>query len=353
MDPKLHSALRAIDRLSERALPGQMHGWLRSQAIRYLIGGQRPSLPRRALKTPDVLSLNISAPSVDAPMNQEACELVMCCAFSGRHRVLRRVIEESLAAQAGRAVRWMLAGSTTEDHAFIEAMAKTTGRVAGFVCENRPLGRKWRHCMILAGRYYDAEIYGITGSDDIISSRLIDHVIGRFRSDSASGLGWNYLPSLYAGMEWLVAITDDSQASFPQIIRCCYGYDAVFQPLGAGRFYTRPFLREVDFEIFDSRLERLLDDRGYFEVCDRGKLIDYYTIEDGPIISVKGNWPQLNKVDDILSAPQLDPREFSFEGCSLIRNSVSLSTFRYLFKPSRIGAQFNFSSPPLGARYAS
>lgn len=363
MHPRLFDLLRFLDRMSGKVLPSRFHERLRSLAIGYLLAGRQPAILMSSedvsvrfiacsgeeIEDFTVAESYASAPA--APFARVKCALVVCCAFTGRHRVLRRAIEESLSSRNGKSVRWMLVGTTPEDLDFIRALAQTTDRVAGFLCENHPLGRKWNRCIVQAGRHYDASLYAITGSDDILSARLVDHVVERARAETANGVGKVFLPAVYASLEWLVVVTDMTHRACPQVLKSCYAYDAAFQPLGAGRFYTRAFLEEVDFEIFDSKLERLLDDRGYFEVRNRGKAIDYLTLEDGPIISVKGNWAQMNKLDDLFDADQLDLRDFSFEGCRLLKDSLSGATFRYLFKPGRTEAQFNFSAPPLGVSY--
>ena len=278
----------------------------------------------------------------------ETCELVFCCAFTGRHRIIQKIVEETLCSNEAQGVRWMLTGSTQEDEKFIRALSRKTRKVAGFIVENRPLGRKWQTCMYYATRYYQSQLYGITGSDDIISNKLVDYIIRRHRKNVELIKNPFFLPGMYGTLEWLVSHTNKQHALVPQIIKCSYRYDTAFEPLGAGRFYTRKFMEECDGFIFESNQERLLDDRGYFEVRNRGKSLEYYTIEDGPLISVKGDWVQLNSIGDFLSAKTLTLEEYSFAGYEDLKKSLSDATHKFLFKPAKVSLQLNFSQIDTG-----
>ena len=132
-------------------------------------------------------------------------------------------------------------------------------------------------------------------------------------------------------------------------MRCSYRLQSAFQPLGAGRFYTRGFLESCGGTIFDSTLDRLLDDRGFQRIIDQGGSVEYFSIEDGPLISVKGDWGQMNAFDAFLEADTLVLDEFSFAGQALLRESLSSATFRFLAKQDRMAPQFNFSKIPTGA----
>ena len=265
----------------------------------------------------------------------ESCRMVICCAFTGRHHVLEQVIREALHAEGGDAVRFMLTGSTDEDLRFIRAMAVRTGRVAGFVCDNQPLGRKWQTCVRRAYQYFDASLYAITGSDDILSARLIDHVLRAREADAA--LSEEFAPDLYCANEWLVHSSEARHR--PMLLKCGYRYETVFQPLGAGRFYARPFMDAVDGYLFDSSLKRCLDDRGYARIRKAGEKVHFLTVEDGPILSVKGEWEQLNSLDAFFRAPTLNITDYAFPGYRLLRDSLHPDTFRFLFKPTDLGFQ--------------
>lgn len=266
-----------------------------------------------------------SAPDLEPP--RERCRVAICCAFTGRHPVLDRVIRESFQAREGESVRWMLAGSTDEDARFIEEAAARTGRVVGFVCDNKPLGRKWQTCVRHAYRRFDADLYAITGSDDILSRKLMDHVLAaQVANRSLSGA---FAPDLYCANEWLVH--SSAKGYRPMLVRCAYAYETAFQPLGAGRFYARKFMDRVDGYVFDSSLGRGLDNYGFDKVREAGGKVELFTVEDGPLVSVKGDWEQLNSLDAFFKVDTLDIREFSFQGFGLLRRALHPDTFGYLY----------------------
>lgn len=259
------------------------------------------------------------------------CEIVLCCSFLGRHSVLEQVITESLTGKHAGGIRWMLTGSTDEDLEFIRSMADRTGQVAGFVCENKPLGRKWQTCIQHALHYFDAELYTVNGSDDILSRQLLDFIVERHSANRAKSD--TFTPSLYCTNEWLVYSSVGRYQ--PMLLKCGYKYDTAFQPVGSGRFYTRSFLDSVQGVIFDSRQQRTLDAYGFFKVWDTGGQVEYYSVEDGPFISVKGEWEQLNSLDAFFQVPTLSINEFAFEGYPLLREALHPETFEQLFQPNR------------------
>lgn len=290
---------------------------------------------KTVVENPDALAPPTTA--MVHPIRGTECEIVLCCSFTGRHDILQQIIHESTTCNA--TVRWMLCGSTPEDASFIEMIARQTGVVAGFNCENKPLGRKWQTCVVEATKLFTAETFGIIGSDDFASRRLLDHIAGLIRKEREAEI----YTDLYCTLEWLLWIRNDESPLSPNILRCNYLAASAFQPLGSGRFYSARFLESCDGRIFDSRLDRLLDDRGFEEIRSRGGSIIYYSIEDAPLLSVKGNWVQMNDTEDFLKASTLDIHEDSFAGYRLLSESMSGTALRYLARPTKIGPQFHFS----------
>lgn len=378
-ESRIRPALRWADRMADAMLPRVLYLRLRRLGLRLFAPSPSSQsawrAPWRRLRNGSALRISVlnggrddTATPIDRflncdgseraateelryllAFNRQPCKVVMCCAFRGRHRLLRHVVMESLSGRYGAEVRWMLVGSTPEDFLFIRSLGRTTGRVAGFIAQNRPLGAKWQSAVRYAGSYFDAELLGITGSDDIVSHHLIDSII-EMRSADAALCGESGLRStaLYGTQEWLVLVSGDQFKEVPQVIKCNYSLQEGFEPLGAGRFYAKEFLQEVDYLIFDGHLNRCLDDRGYFSVRDRGRQTAYYAVADGALVSVKGNWEQLNDLSSLLEAPQVSCQEYSFEGHRLLEQHLSQRTHGYLFRTGRITFQFPFSAPPTG-----
>jgi hypothetical protein len=275
--------------------------------------------------------------------HKKKCQLVICCAFTGRHQVLAAAIQESFSSKYSPEIEWVLCGTTTEDLLFIETMQKTTNKVSGLIYENHPLGRKWQSCISFAGKFYDSRFYAIVGSDDIISADLINYIIEQDNLyESKSPM--EERPILYATANWIVMVNDQSNFALGQIFQCKILPSEYFQPIGAGRFYKGSFLKEIDFQIFDTNRERLLDDLGYYTVKELNKSIHLYSIKDGLLISIKGSWRQLNTIKDFFDAKKtLELTEFSFDGVDFIHKKCSLATYDFLFKQGDIMQQLGFS----------
>lgn len=380
--PTTLRVLKRLDTLAETVLPNASYLRIRHRFVRWLRAAQRPGrrsggrreamlarlglLGRRAatvvhenrdavgVPMGDYLRFDGERIPSDAELpdrlarEPEHCRLVMCCAFKGRHRLLRQVVSESLSGRNGSDVRWMLVGSTDQDFELIESLAQTTHRVSGFIAENRPLGAKWQAAVRYAGLQYRSDLLGITGSDDIVSNRLIASILDMHALDSEIERGGGTSTALYGTQEWMLVVVGDQMRQAPEIMQCNYSLSEGFEPLGAGRFYTTEFLKTQDYLIFDGHLNRCLDDRGFFAVRDSGRQTAFYTLSDGALVSVKGAWEQMNDLTGIIEAPQVTCREFSFEGRAVLETHLAGTTADYLFRTHRVAFQFLFSEPPSG-----
>ena len=254
-------------------------------------------------------------------------KLVICCAFTGRYEILSRSINESFAAQNGNKIRWFLCGTTADDLKFIQDESIKNNRVSGMLWKNNPLGSKWQSCVSAAGALFDARLFAITGSDDILSSKLIDYVIDKEAEDTTK----NSLPAMYSSYEWAIINTSDFNFRTPSIFSCAIKTDSSKIPLGAGRFYTKDFMKKVRFRVFDTNLENQLDDYGFNEINNIGDSVRTFTFQQGPIISVKGNWQQMNTSSEIVATDAIVTEEKTFNLRDEIKESISIDTYNYLF----------------------
>ena len=250
---------------------------------------------------------------------REDIALALCCAFKGRHQVLELVIDEALAAPGSAGLRWVLCGSTRDDWDFIQRQHRKDPRITGIIVENQPLGRKWQTAMATAHTLYNARRFGITGSDDVLTARLVDSTIAR----GAAGPGET---PLMACMEWLMYARDP----LPQFYHCRYDTLRLSQPLGAGRFYDGAFVDAMGGILFDSSRHAGLDDRGFSEVTSRGHGTELLRPQDHAVISVKGAWQQLNTAEKVLGAKGIVITESSFASYGQVRNQMSPEGFRRL-----------------------
>ncbi len=272
--------------------------------------------------------------------DKHSCEVVICCAFTGRYSILKTAILESFGGDNPTDVMWVLVGTTAEDMQFIEAMTITTGRVHGIWHENQPLGKKWQTSVDYAVENIDFELLAIAGSDDIISNVLIKHALDQHgKVTTAENYETGEIEIQKIGMyyinNWLVASTSKYSNITPTIVSCTQLKSDYFIPLGAGRFYTGEFLQAVSGDIFDVELSRLLDDKGYHKLSEAGFAGLCIALEPYPLISVKGEWAMLNSTKDIFLATRaINTVEYTFEAASVLKTALSEPTYNYLF-PSK------------------
>ena len=268
---------------------------------------------------------------------RKKADLVICCAFKGRHEILEQSIMESLHGSNEFNIEWFLCGSTEDDFHFIQQVAAKTGKVAGIIWKNNPLGEKWHYCVKTAGDLYDAELYGITGSDDILSSTLIRTIIFKHKnklkllnSEKDNTQEMN-LPAMYCANQWVI-VRLPSFGNVPSAVECTLKPSKYSYPIGAGRFYSKEFFERVNSTLFDSTRDSCLDDYGYFKALELGYNIEPHKPDDGSLISVKGNWQQMNQIEDILKFDKIEVKDLTFSQLDKFKKEVSPELLVYLFK---------------------
>ena len=92
---------------------------------------------------------------------------------------------------------------------------------------------------------------------------------------------------------------------------CMVSYKNEFHlmPLGAGRLYSSSYLESKKWKIFDRNLQKLLDDKGYYGVLKDNLIVYNATLDDGCILSIKGNWDAMNPAENILKANPINASE--------------------------------------------
>jgi hypothetical protein len=258
-------------------------------------------------------------------------DCVVACAFLGRYEVLNLMVTEATSTPDGYRTIVCLAGSTDEDAHFLEKLTTQNPLVIGFLTDNSPVGRKWQNAVDSARYLIDFDLIAITGSDDIIPIGTLTEIIDRHRLCMSDESIAPYATSLYGTMEWLILSESNKDIISPQLVKCNYRLGSAIMPLGAGRFYSRQIMDYFDGDIFDVSKNRHLDDKGFYKVRDGGFGVEYFNVTQGAILSVKGNWVQMNAFDDILKAPRCEVTEFSFEGYAILKKQMTHATFDRLF----------------------
>lgn len=258
-------------------------------------------------------------------------DMAIASAFLGRHGVLDMMACEATHMPDGYTTLVCLVGSTEEDGAYLADLSKRNPDVLGMLGVNTPVGRKWQSTIDLIRATCDFQLLGITGSDDILPAGLITRIIDRHRVSCSHDSIRPYAASLYGTMEWLIFSDSVKDTLAPQLIKCSYKLESALMPLGAGRFYSRQVMDDFDGDIFEMALSRRLDDKGFYKVHDSGLGVEYYTAQQGAVLSIKGDWGQMNSFETIIQAPTVNVSEFSFEGYEILRTQLTDDTFQRLF----------------------
>lgn len=260
-----------------------------------------------------------------------SADVAICISFSGRFDILETVVKEANNRVEGLSTLVVLAGTSERDAQFLREITLRYETIVGTVTQNTPVGRKWQTVVDLALAIGNFNLLGITGSDDVLPTELIKGVVERHRKNTSSSVVKSLVPALYATMEWLVFSSARSEKISPQLVRCNYKLGSALMPLGAGRFYAREALDRFDGQIFDTRRNNLLDDKGFYLVQNNGMSIEYYGLEEGAVLSVKGDWEQMNSFSALLGAERVDVRDYSFAGYNLLKRQTSQQTLKEVF----------------------
>jgi len=264
--------------------------------------------------------------------NKISADIILICAFTERFDMISTAIKETLKQNTKKPlhIKWVLVGSTKKDFDFIAKISRSTKNVCGFLTQNSPLGGKWQAAVRAARQIYEAELFGIIGSDDIISNSLINHIFSQYLRDQREEKKLNLpSPSLFAPTEWIMTACRGNKLG-PNIFRCYYRLNNYQQPLGAGRFYTKECLSSFNDIIFDGRKENNLDNKGWDLIKANCLPVAYYNLSQGVLASIKGPWESLNSADVITQSNTVCVEEYSFKGNKLLQSSFSKETFDFI-----------------------
>jgi hypothetical protein len=222
-------------------------------------------------------------------------------AFQGRHAVLEIVVRELLKVNErwDRRLGVILAASDEADINFAARLRDDLTDVGIVMTPNKPVGRKWQRAVDCA-RISDPDYLFITGSDDILSASFVLKNVQLMERKELGAI------AMAAPRTWLlIDTTAFSSGADARLWLISYKNLHHRMPLGAGRIYSKDILDKVDGQIFDCTLDRLLDDRGFNLVLYHSGLIYTTTMDDGFVLSVKGNWSSMNPTNVILEAESI------------------------------------------------
>lgn len=143
--------------------------------------------------------------------------------------------------------------------------------------ENSPLGKKWQAGVTEAYKI-GADPVIITGSDDILERKFVE-----------KACAWMQKGFHFVGVNHWYVYSDK-----------LYHFEYLsHMPLGGGRCYSLEFLRQFNGDIFEKK-QRHLDDLGWNRV--KFTNVKRIVFSDPLILSIKGNWPVMNKAEDFFKS---------------------------------------------------
>lgn len=258
---------------------------------------------------------------------------VICCAFQGRHRTLETSVRETAAnATDDLKVTWCLVGSVPADADFLKELTAAHSNVVGLMLPDQAAGWRWQAAVDLARRVCDFELLAITGSDEVLSRGLVEGILARYRGYVENDPRGTLAPGLYATMQWLVLGSDSEKVGGPYVVKCNYRTGKSGVPFGAGRFYSRTMIDGCDGNIFDPSSGRNLNEKGFYQTAAMGMGIDYYTLADGAVISVRRQSAQLVESAAGSDASGVEVAEFTFEASTILRRQLAATSLSELLK---------------------
>lgn len=151
-----------------------------------------------------------------------------------------------------------------------------------YLFPNEPLGAKWQYAVSMA-RQKNPDLLLTCGSDDILNENYLKSAIMVIhRGYDFVGVSQWYMEDVRKKTIW----------------KAWYKHLPNF-PVGSGRIYSKKLLDSINWQIFDRKASRRLDEMGFYASSVRFKKYVSQDVEkDGLMITaVKGNWSMLNPIE--------------------------------------------------------
>jgi hypothetical protein len=218
-------------------------------------------------------------------------DIVVIIAFQGRYTMMGRNIE-TLNRQTDK-IGIIIIGSDKDDNIFINQMMDKYENVHGYIIKNFPCGLKWQYGVYLSRFFINKGII-ILGSDDLLSLNYVK-VMKQYLDEGYDLIGKR---------EWYLIDNDDTN-----IYQLNYTDKFIKNrdmSLGAGRVYSKRILDRCNYMIFDFLRNNCLDEYGCIVVNQLEGKVDNDNKDDIHILSIKGNWKQINTFDKMKKYSKID-----------------------------------------------
>lgn len=140
---------------------------------------------------------------------------------------------------------------------------------------NIPLGSKW-HAGVMQAVKMGADPLIITGSDDILCRTFVEYTCDAIKAMKLDFIGLRAYWVHYKGKAHFIEYKP-------------------LMPIGGGRVYSAHCLKRINYEIFNTSLNRHLDDLGWKKL--QGITFNKWIVTDEPgvaIHAIKGDWVMKN-----------------------------------------------------------
>jgi len=184
-----------------------------------------------------------------------------------------------------------------------------TDRIKVVSHSNHPLGAKW-HYGVISAKDLNPNPLIIVGSDDILATNYIDRLLDYFNR----GAG------MVGATQWF---TFDLEGD--QLYKMKYINQNINFPIGSGKAFNKETLEKIKYKVFDSRLNKKLDDLGYHNARRAG--IKIYLADDLKVLAVKGQWGEMNSVSSYLRSKNIRSEVVDKEILKQIFDYVPYSRF--------------------------
>lgn len=219
----------------------------------------------------------------------EGVEVACVIAFKDRHKM----VEENIKALLMQSIKpkIILVASSNSDVKFCEKMQKKYTGIFFGIHPNNPIGGKWEYGVQLA-RLINPNSVLILGSDDILSLNYIEDAYKKIKE--GKGSSENGL-DLVGSISWMIYNIDK------KLYDLSYNKKVVPILLGGGRLYSKYFLDNCNWNLFEKNKNKHLDSYGYDKVKDFSGKIGLVSSSEF-ILSIKGPWEVINSAERILAA---------------------------------------------------
>jgi hypothetical protein len=247
-----------------------------------------------------------------AGKRQKSCDAVVVIAAHRRTEILVQVVNNLLSfhdTALETSLSVVVCVSSVDDAELLDSGVGDNKSLHIIRCANLPLGNKWQQAVEYS-KLLSPQALIICGSDDLLSYSYLSACLGNINHSDE----W----ALCAPAQWHMVDANS------QVFAVRYKASGATRILGSGRVYSREFMKQINWKLFDRYLDSGLDYRGLSMVHNRGEDKLHIISMQFTVMSVKGNWAMLNTLDDIRMSDGLLTERLSTENSARCMQAFGL-----------------------------